>query len=176
MASIRTAYRTKGMRQARRILKRIEKLGEDRSELVEAIGQTLVESAQHRLAVTNEGPDGEKWPVSRRAMRSGGRTQFDSGMAGLAGSLTYRALPGGLEIGSPLAYAAQRQFGGTIRPKRGRFLVFETIDEGGRPVKIFARQVTQPARPYLGVSDADADEIAGLAVDMLDAIVAERGR
>ena len=112
MASIRTAYRTKGMRQARRILKRIEKLGEDRSELVEAIGQTLVESAQHRLAVTNEGPDGEKWPVSRRAMRSGGRTQFDSGMAGLAGSLTYRALPGGLEIGSPLAYAAQRQFGG----------------------------------------------------------------
>lgn len=48
------------------------------------------------------------------------------------------------EIGTDAEYAAQVEFGGTIYPKNGKYLVF-TIN--GK--KIFAKKVTQRARPYL---------------------------
>lgn len=169
--TIRAAHRSVGMRRARRVLRQLEALGQDPSELLDAIGQTLVESGVRRLSQTNEGPDGKSWPVSRRAAKTGGRTQFDSGMAGLAGSLTHRVLPDAVEMGSPLVYAAQRQFGGTILPKRGRFLVFKGIDEAGEERLFFARKVTQPARPYLGISDDDAEEIGALSAEFLDMIL-----
>lgn len=173
--TIRTAHRSTGMRQARRVFKALRKLAEDPRELLEAFGQTLVESAVHRLAVTNEGPDGEAWPVSRRARFGGGRTQYKTGQAGLAGSLTYRALPDAVEMGSPLVYAAQRQFGGTIKAKPGKYLVFDSLDEAGNPIKVFAKEITQPARPYLGISDDDADELGAIAVEFLDDILRENG-
>lgn len=47
-------------------------------------------------------------------------------------------------VGSDRAYAAIHQFGGVIKPKAGKYLVF-TI--GGK--KIFAKKVTIPARPFL---------------------------
>lgn len=165
--SIRTAHRTTGMRQARRFFRKLEKLGEDPRELLDAIGQTMTESAVRRLTTTNKAPDGTRWTPSRRAQFKGGRTQLDRGSAGLAGSITHRVIPGGVEVGSPLIYAAQRQFGGTIKAKPGRMLVFDSLDAAGNPIKVFARKVTQPARPYLGVSDDDADEIGGLALDFI---------
>lgn len=51
-------------------------------------------------------------------------------------------------------YAAIHEFGGVIRPRTARFLVF-TI--GGR--KIFARKVTMPKRPYLVPGAAAAEPI-----------------
>lgn len=181
--TLRTSHRTRGMRQARRVLKRLEDIGEDPRELQEAIGQTMVESAVQRLAVTNRGPDGTPWPQSARAKHDGGRTQHDTGQAGLAGSLTYRALPGAIEVGSPLIYAAQRQFGGTIRAKPGKSLAFPERDETGRPVigndgqprLVFVKSVTQPARPYLGISDEDADEIGSLALEFLEQVMPRDG-
>lgn len=169
--SLRIAHRSTGMRAARRVFKRLQALGENPGELLDAMGQTLAESAVQRLAVSNEGPDGETWPESRRAQFKGGRTQHDQGQAGLAGSITYRALPDAVEIGSPLVYAAQRQFGGTIKAKPGRWLVFDGLDESGQPTTYFAKKVTQPARPYLGISDEDADELGGLAVEFLEDIL-----
>lgn len=174
--SIRVAHRTTGIRQARKVFRRLAKMGADPGELLEAIGQTLVEGAVRRLSETNVGPDGVPWPVSRRAAFAGGRTQFKTGMAGLAGSIQARALPNAVEVGSPLVYAAQRQFGGTIEAKPGRFLVFDALDEGGNPIKVFARKVTQPARPYLGISDEDADEIGALAVEFFEDIIGPQDR
>lgn len=171
--SLRTAHKATGMREARRVFKKLADLGEDPGELLDAIGQTLVESAVRRLSETNVGPDGIRWKVSRRAEFGGGPTQFNSGMAGLAGSLQARALPNAVEVGSPLVYAAQRQFGGTIRAKPGKWLIFDTLNEIGEPETIFAKEVTQPARPYLGVSDEDATEIRDLAFDFLADIIGE---
>ena len=167
--SIRVAHRSVGMRRARRVLRQLEALGQDPSELLSEIGQTLVDSAERRINRTNVGPDGKSWPVSRRAAFKGGPTQYDSG--DLSRSLLYRVLPDALEMGSPLLIAAQRQFGGTILPKRGRFLVFRGLDEAGEERLFFARKVTQPARPYLGVSDDDAEEIGALSAEFLDAIM-----
>lgn len=169
--SLRTAHKTIGMRAARRAFQQMEEFGIDPSPVLDAAGQTLVESSVHRLAVSNEGPDGEKWAQSRRAKFRGGPTQFNSGQAGLAGSITYRAIPGGVEIGSPLIYAAMRQFGGTIEARPGKSLWFKTLDETGDEIMIAVKKVTQPARPYLGVSDDDADEIADLALRHLGSIV-----
>ncbi|MEM7507630.1 MAG: phage virion morphogenesis protein [Pseudomonadota bacterium] len=171
--SIRVTHRVQGMRQARRVFRRLAKLGEDPSELLDAFGQTLVESAVRRLSQTNVGPDGEKWEPSERATRTGGKIQFDTGMAGLAGSIVHRTLPDAVEVGSPLIYAAQRQFGGTIRAKPGSVLAFPGTATTGNagPTTIFATEVTQPARPYLGISDDDADELASLALDFIEDIL-----
>lgn len=48
------------------------------------------------------------------------------------------------DVGSNLDYAAIQEFGGTIKAKKGKFLVFEIDGQ-----LIFARQVTIPAQPYL---------------------------
>jgi len=55
-----------------------------------------------------------------------------------------------VKIGTNKVYGAIHQFGGTIKPKAGKFLVFRL---GGRTV--FARSVTIPARPFLGFGAAD---------------------
>jgi phage gpG-like protein len=47
-------------------------------------------------------------------------------------------------IGTDVVYARIQELGGTIRPKHGRWLVFEIDGE-----IIFARSVTIPARPYM---------------------------
>lgn len=171
--SIRTAHRTVGMRQARKFFHELKKLGQDPGELQDAIGQTMVEAAVRRLTTTNKGPDGKRWTPSRRAQFKGGKTQLDRGSAGLAGSISHRVIPDGIEVGSPLVYAAQRQFGGTIRAKPGRSLVFDTLDEAGNPIKIFAKKVTQPARPYLGISNEDAREIGDLSLEFIQGIFPE---
>lgn len=53
-------------------------------------------------------------------------------------------------VGTDRIYAAVQQLGGTIRPKPGkRALVFQS---GG--VKVFAKKVTIPARPYFPITSA----------------------
>jgi len=158
--------KTEGFKQARKVWRRLERADVDRRPLADAMGQTLVQSAVERLSKTNTGPDGTPWAQSSRAKHDGGKTQFQSGMAGLAGSLLHDPDHDGVDYGSPLVYAAQRQFGGTIEAKPGGFLVFDTIDdETGESIKIFAKKVEQPARPYLGVSEEDATELGALAVE-----------
>lgn len=48
------------------------------------------------------------------------------------------------EVGSNLNYAAIQEFGGTIKAKKGRLLVFEIDGQ-----LIFTKQVEIPAQPYL---------------------------
>lgn len=167
MSGLRLDYEIEGGREARRAFRALADAGRDPSPLADAMGQTLTESAVHRLAVTNKAPDGSDWPTSARSRARGGPTQYDRGM--LAGSLSHRVGIGGTSVtyGSPLVYAAQRQFGGTIRPKEpGGKLIFSTIDENtGEDVTIVTDKVVQSARPYLGVSAEDEDELAGLAED-----------
>lgn len=157
-------FRDTGLADVRAIFEGLIAADADTRPLTEAIGQTITESAVHRLAVSNEAPDGTPWPVSARAKAKGGKTQFDTGQAGLAGSMTYRAAKRSVVSGSALPYAAQRQSGGTIRAKPGKLLVFKTFDEEtGKEIKIAVAKVTQPAREFLGLSDADVDEITALS-------------
>lgn len=70
--------------------------------------------------------------------------------------------------GTDLEYAAMQEFGGTVVPTKGRFLVFE-ID--GK--KVFARKVTIPAHPYLRPA---FDEQKGEAVKVFRLAVGDQVR
>ncbi len=167
--SFRAQLNLDGMRETKRVWKKLARRGQDMTELADSIGMRLTSSAEQRLTQTNVAPDGTPWPTSARTRARGGKVQADSGH--LAATLTHGVGMGGgsVVVGSNKPYAAMRQFGGTIRPKRaGGFLVFTTIDESGEEVKIFAREVTHPARPYLGISDDDADEISSLSLEYLN--------
>jgi len=78
----------------------------------------------------------------------------------LLGSLSRRADGNRVVVGTNVIYAAIHQFGGTIRPKSGGRLAFRL----GR-TRVFARSVSIPARPWLGVSDADRAEIMAIFQD-----------
>ncbi len=129
--------------------------------LLRQIGLVLQHGAQERFR-SGEDPEGKPWaPLlpAYAAVKRGPSILVGSGMAGgLQGSITFDTGANHVAVGSNKVYAAVHQFGAVIKPKAGGGLRFRLA---GRWV--FARQVTIPARPYLGVSAADQVEIAELA-------------
>lgn len=115
------------------------------------IGQQLVTSTQQRFK-TETGPDGKKWPRSLRARAEGGQTLSDTRR--LRNSVTSRARPDRVEVGTNVKYARIHQLGGTIRAKRAKALRFQIGDRWAvkKAVKI-------PARPFIGISEKDNEAI-----------------
>jgi phage virion morphogenesis protein len=99
---------------------------------------------------TQTGPDGVAWKKGRK---KSGRTLTQAGH--LAGSISSRATSGEATWGVNRVYAAIHQFGGVIKPKTKKALRFRIAGGGFATVK----QVTIPARPFLGVSAADRSDI-----------------
>lgn len=125
------------------------------------IGQALVTSTVHRFE-RETGPDGQPWKPSRRAREEGGQTLTDKGR--LRGSITHVAGPTFVDVGTNVLHAAIHQFGGEIRPKGSGKLY---IQRGGA-VTAVVDSVTMPARPFLGVDDADRDAISEILLDALE--------
>ncbi len=125
-------------------------------ELMAALGELVVSQTMRNFQL-EQAPDGTKWKKSRRAVLQGGKTLQKEGMrGGLMGSITYKVGSGGTEvyIGSNKPYAAIHQCGGKIRPKNKKFLVFPGADGD----TVFAKEVTIPARPYIGLNQEIEDE------------------
>ncbi|MBV1702621.1 MAG: phage virion morphogenesis protein [Hyphomicrobiales bacterium] len=117
-------------------------------ELKQGLGDLLVEQTRTRLEIEKTSPDGVAWP----------RTTDDRGALFVTGEHLARSIDrnvegDGVEVGSGWVGARIHQFGGVIEAK-GRALVFAV---GGKTV--FAKKVTIPARPYLGISPANAIEL-----------------
>lgn len=127
-------------------------------QLAEDIGEALVSGVQDRFEA-EESPDGTAWEPSIRASEEGGKTLTDSPR--LKNSIGYAASPARVVVGSNVVYAAIHQEGGTIKGKSGK-LKFKVAGK-------FAQKnsVTIPARPYLGISDADAEEIKALQEEFM---------
>lgn len=66
-------------------------------------------------------------------------------------------------LGTNLPYAAIQNFGGTIVPKNGKVLAFPGL--GG--ATIFAKKVTIPARPFIGFSLKDNDDLSDVTAGHL---------
>lgn len=115
----------------------------------------LGESQTTRRFRDETGPDGQKWKPSLRARIIGGRTLSKDGH--LAASISGRHGRDFAEWGVNRIYAAIHQFGGEIRAKGGS-LRFRLANGGFATVQ----KVTMPARPFLGVSDDDADDILSI--------------
>lgn len=116
------------------------------------IGSMLLASTEQRFE-DETGPDGKAWephsPATVLQRGAGAPILRDQGH--LYQSLTYHASRLQAEVGTNRAYARIHQLGG----------------EAGR-----GRQVTIPARPYLGISDEDRTEIGAILNDHLERAVA----
>lgn len=118
-----------------------------------AMGQAGVTQTRRRF-ITKRAPDGSSWKPTRKI---GGTTMIDQGL--LLRSLSARPpTQDAIEWGSNRVYAAQRQFGGTIRAKNGGYLRFRASGGGW----VFKREVTQPGRAYLGLNREDEAQMEAI--------------
>ena len=118
------------------------KLG-DTQALMESVGEALISGTLKRFDAEEE-PTGKKWPKSKRAAKEGGQTLTDK--AFLRRCIDYAATPEKVMVGSNLPYARIHQLGG----KTGK-----------------GHKVDMPARPYLGVSAEDMEDVRETMADFL---------
>lgn len=128
----------------------------DDGPFLDAMGALVVSQTQNRIASEKTAPDGTPWKDNSE----GSDILVKSG--GLLDSIDHTVKGDSVEVGSSKEYAAVHQFGAIIVPVEAKNLVF-TI--GG--TLIFAKKVTIPARPWLGLSAQNRLDLRDLANDML---------
>lgn len=166
-----------------RLLRRLP-AGGDTTPAMQSMARVLKTGAQLRFR-SERAPDGTGWEPSRRAKEEGGQTL--SLTRRLRNSITAAHSATEASVGTNVVYAAIHQFGGVIRAKKGPFLaipvtpaarsagsprnmpglhVWQTLqgqfvmgDDKGTVHYLLRRQVTMPARPFLGASDGDKTEL-----------------
>lgn len=148
----------------------------DPLRLLRQIGSYGVRSTQERF-LTETAPDGTRWkelnPAYAELKGDGYNILTRSGA--LMGSLnSYTGLEE-VSWGSPMIYAAVHQFGAVIKAKNAPALAFLLGNVGSLGlVPVFlvrVKSVTIPARPYLGISTIDAEEISALASHYLRSLL-----
>lgn len=159
MAGVSISARVQGSAAIDARLAALAAANGDLSELMDGIGLYLESSTIERFD-TETAPDGSKWTPSRRAREQGGKTLTDRGQ--LKSSIAHRSSATEAEVGTNLIYARIHQMGGTIRPKNGEYLTVAL--PGGLGFRRVS-EVIMPARPFLGLSDEDEEEILALAED-----------
>lgn len=125
-----------------------------------AIGRYFSSEAKGRFD-SKTAPDGSGWKPSR----DNEDTLVASGA--LRGSISEEVSGDAIYVGSRGAavapYAAAQQWGVTIKPVNAKMLAFQL---GNRLV--FAKQVTLPARSYIGVAERDRDEVVNMLLDAIE--------
>lgn len=153
--------------------------------VLDLIGGDLERSTRDRFE-RQTGPDGVAWVQSVRAREEGGWTLVDTGR--LRSSITHTASDVDLMVGSNVVYAAIHQFGGVIKQPERTVTIWRRFGPDGVEPKFVkqnkrnrnskrvietehamaAREVTMPARPFLGLDQADRDDITATIVAWLD--------
>jgi phage virion morphogenesis protein len=136
--------------------------------VMEKVGEALTFSTLERQRA-GRAPDGGAWPKlnpSYAAAKSGTEMLRESGRLM---SLSRRVRGNTVVVGTNAPWANVHQRGATIRPKKGKRLAFSL----GR-ISVFARSVTIPARPFLGVSAEDRDEIRAILRDHIQRATGRR--
>lgn len=149
--------------ETNQLLKRINDMNVDNAGVMNVIAEGIRTSTMERFQA-QETPEGTKWEESRRARESGGKTLIRT--SALKTSIKSESSSAGLAVGTNLIYAATHQFGDerTIRAKNGKYLKFKI---GDRWVNKPSVRVTIPARPFLGISDKDNEEIKEILEDIV---------
>ena len=145
---------------ARAMLNRLGQI--DTTPLMERLGERIQAWTQDRFdANQQKAPDGTPWAKLNADYAQSKPQHLQNRRLTLSGhlrrSIRWQLLDSrSVQVGTNVPYAAIHQFGGTIRPKKGKALSF-----GGRLV----RSVTIPARPYFGISAQDNKEIQEIIKD-----------
>jgi phage virion morphogenesis protein len=136
---------TLDVRQTADALSRLASL--DRDALMFEVGQLVEDQTRRRIIDEKVSPDGTRWaPWSRRYAATRGNEHsllVGEGNPGLLESITNHTADETAKVGSNLVYAATHQMG-----------------RGGIP-----------ARPYLGVSDANRLEIEDLVIGRVEELL-----
>lgn len=151
-----------------RPLRQLLKLGLNPKPLLEDIAWEGETQTRERFS-TETGPDGQKWPDSLRKKLFGGETLTRDGHLG--DDISSAATDTQAMWGSNKIYAAIHQFGGVIKAKTAKGLAFQLADG----TNVVTRQVTMPARPFLGLSDEDRQDIQATVRRYLRKAMAEQG-
>lgn len=119
---------------------------------------TLGES-QTRRRITDEktAPDGSAWPDNVEGTPTLHRTGTN-----LLDSIAFASGEDQAEWGASWEFAHVHQYGAVIKPVNAKALRFSI---GGKHVS--AKQVTIPERPFVGISDDNAEEIRDLVTGFL---------
>ena len=135
-------------------LNRVLKQAGDHTKLMHNIGSILEHNTKQRIN-TGIGTDDKPWQKSWRARMQGGTTLRDTSR--LYNSIKYTVLDGGkrVVVGTNVFYAPVMHFGATIKAKSGKYLKFKTTIGGWAQVQ----SVIIPARPFLGMSIDDSQEV-----------------
>ncbi len=129
--------------------------------LIESLARLMREQIKNRIEAGGPSPDGAAWKANIE-----GRKPMLYRSGALARSIDYAVSGNQAVVGSGLIYAAIHQYGGTILPKKGDRLAFRI---GNR--QVFARKVTMPARPFVGLSGEDRGELVRAAVLYLRSLI-----
>ncbi|MEF2968354.1 phage virion morphogenesis protein [Paenibacillus sp. M1] len=154
----------------RRLMRRLKQLQEvDIRSVNLALAESLRESTRERFKEQKD-PEGKVWKQSIRASKEGGTTLTQS--AGLKNSIKSKASMDGFAVGTNKIYARTHQFGEkgrevTIRAKTSKGLVFRIGDRWVRKRQVKVN-IKIPARPFLGINEADMLEIKGALEDLLE--------
>ncbi|WP_439861626.1 phage virion morphogenesis protein [Pseudomonas sp. MBLB4136] len=146
-----------------RLFKAMRQMGADPQPLLRDIA-FLGESSTRERFRSQSGPDGQRWKPSLRAQLFGGKTLTQDGHLG--DSITSTADRTTAAWGTNRIYAAIHQFGGEIKAKGTAGLRFKIGERWATK-----RQVSIPARPFLGVSADDAQDILDLVSDYVSNLV-----
>lgn len=128
----------------------------DKRSLNAALAETVRESTLERFRQSRD-PSGQKWKTSIRAAATGGRTLIASSQLRL--SIKSYSDETGFAVGTNVKHGATHQLGEpgrTIRAKTKKGLRFQV---GGQWVTKKQVKVKIPARPFLGLSEGDMQEI-----------------
>ncbi len=154
---------THNLPQVQHLFQQIRRLGGDPLPLLQDIAFLGENSTRERFR-SQTGPDGERWKPSLRVQLSGGKTLTRDGHLG--DSIGSYANQRSAVWGVNRIYAAIHQFGGTIRAKAAGGLRFRIGDRWSTK-----RQVSIPARPFLGISEGDRQDILDLVENHLASLV-----
>ena len=158
MAGARLTVEITGVDEVERRLRALADAGHDLTPAMQDMGEYLVRTTKDRFA-DEKGPDGAPWePLSERTTarkrRNSGRILTMDGYLG--GQIVCQAGPREVVAGSPLIYAGTQQFGA----EKGSF----GSTAKGAPIP----WGDIPAREFLGLSDADGDDLADILHDYLE--------
>lgn len=173
---------------ARQALRDLVERVSDRRPFFKNVGEILQLATKDRF-LSKTGPDGVAWaplrPSTIKSKIRKGRSPTDVlKLDGhLAGSIRTIATNDEVQVGSPVDYAAIHQLGGTIDRAARQGKIWRVMERDGSVGRRFAKRklkrkvetevaipayrITIPARPYLGASDANLEDIAAEAITWL---------